>query len=92
LAVIDERRHILTAAERQKMNDDMLHAITADMLHDGIISQKDDLDFKLTRDEFMVNGQQQDATILKRYTDKYVPVNDNSGWTWTHSQHAPHKE
>jgi len=73
----------------QRKNEALLAEIMDDMFREGIITQKNNLDFKLTEKEFIVNGQQQDDAIFQRYRDKYVPHENANGWTWTQSRHVP---
>jgi len=69
--------------------DPRLPEIIADMLHDGLIIEKDNLDFLLSGTEFIINGEWQSEAVLGKYKKKYVPGNVGNGWTWSHSQHNP---
>jgi len=69
--------------------DPRLPEIIADMLQDGLIVEKDNLDFLLSGTEFIVNGVWQEEAVLAKYKKKYVPGNGGNGWTWSHSQHCP---
>ncbi len=72
-----------------KRQDSLANAtITADLLRDHILPDDRNVVFKLSAQEFIVNGQQQSAAIFQRYRDKYVPSGPAGvGWTWNHSEH-----
>jgi len=76
-------------ATQPRYVDPRLPEIIADMLHDGLIIQTDNLDFLLSGTEFIINGEWQNEAVLARYKKKYVPGNGENGWTWSHSQHCP---
>ncbi|HEY4327166.1 MAG TPA: M56 family metallopeptidase [Mucilaginibacter sp.] len=61
--------------------------ITADLMKDGLITDPGNLVFKLTDEEFILNGKKQDDAIFQRYKRKYVPAGNSTNWTWTHSIH-----
>jgi hypothetical protein len=65
--------------------------ITLDLLKDGIVTDADHFNFKLTRKQFVVNGVEQDEAVLERYRKKYIPATDkpDDDWTWTHSINRP---
>ncbi len=79
----------LSSTDRQKKNEMLLAEILTDMMHDGIILQKDNFDFKMNATEFIVNGQKQDDAIFRRYSQKYIPADHGDGWTWTQSRNWP---
>ena len=55
-----------------EVNNSLTDNILADMMKDGLITQKDELSFRLSQDEFVVNDKPQPAKVLKRYKEKYV--------------------
>lgn len=60
-------------------------SIAADLLDDGIITDKYNLSFKLSGKTFIVNGIKQEEDVFKRYAARYVPEEHmGSGWTWSH--------
>lgn len=84
------RRYQAYHQQLDSLNKVMLTAILTDLQKDGIIqSSKDDLEFRLTGQEFIINGEPQKDAIFQRYKQKYVPGEGSNGWTWTHSQHSP---
>jgi len=68
-----------------KVNNDLTDGIIADMVKDGLITQKDkdNLSFRLNQGEFVVNDKPQSAEIIKRYKEKYVKYPSD---TYTYSK------
>jgi len=68
-----------------KVNNDLTDGIIADMIKDGLITQKDkdNLSFRLNQGEFVVNDKPQSAEIIKRYKEKYVKYPSD---TYTYSK------
>jgi bla regulator protein BlaR1 len=86
--IADERRPVATAVmpvnpvahtnETYKSED-----LIADMLKDHIISEKGDtLSFKLSTNEFVVNGEKQSDLVYGKYKTKYIKTTGNSEVTW----------
>ena len=55
-----------------KVDNSLAEEIVADMMADGLITQKDNLKFHLSQDKFVVNDKPQSAEILNRYKQKYI--------------------
>jgi hypothetical protein len=62
-------------AERRKQAID-------DMLKEGIISTRDNLSFKLSTEEFIVNGKKQPDDIFLKYRARYVKMTGHNEWSW----------
>ena len=83
-----------------KMNSDKLKdderrdKMIGDLMNDGIISTKDNLSFKISNSEFIVNGKKQPGDILQKYSQKYVKqYNKGQGeWSWLYNYDAAAKQ
>jgi len=53
-----------------------------DMVKEGIISTRDNLSFKLSTEEFIVNGKKQPDDVYQRYRAKYVKITGHNQWSW----------
>jgi bla regulator protein BlaR1 len=58
--------------------------IINDMLKDDIISTTDNLSFKISTDEFIVNGKKQPDEVYQTYKKKYVKLT-NGEWSWMYN-------
>ncbi|MCC8425945.1 M56 family metallopeptidase [Mucilaginibacter sp. UR6-11] len=68
------------------VNDDTRKAaIINDMLKDGIISTTDNLSFKISTNEFIVNSKKQPDDVYQTYRRKYVKVVGNGEWSWMYN-------
>lgn len=70
-----------------EVNNSLTDNILEDMKKDGLITQKDELSFRLNQDEFVVNDKRQPANVLKRYKEKYVK---NPSDTYTYAKSGGH--
>ncbi|SEM62225.1 Signal transducer regulating beta-lactamase production, contains metallopeptidase domain [Chitinophaga rupis] len=68
-----------------KVDNSLAEEIVADMMADGLITQKDNLRFHLSQDKFVVNDKPQSDQILKRYKQKYIKSPSES---YTYSRSA----
>lgn len=71
-----------------KVNDDeRRNKIITEMITDGIIQNKDNLSFKISTSEFIVNGKKQPDEVYQKYREKYVKaVGKGSGeWSWLYN-------
>jgi len=60
--------------------------ITTDMLKDGLIRNERPLSFKLSNEEFIINGKYQNDAVFQRYRKKYVPsAKAGKEWVWSHN-------
>jgi len=58
--------------------------IINDMLKDDIISTTDNLSFKISTDEFIVNGKKQPDEVYQTYKKKYVKLTTGE-WSWMYN-------
>jgi bla regulator protein blaR1 len=63
-------------------DDDKTASIIRDMLTDGIITSKNDLSFKIGKDEFVVNYKKQPEAVYQKYLAKYVGKQQDGDRTW----------
>ncbi|SHM09966.1 hypothetical protein [Mucilaginibacter sp. OK098] len=71
-SILWERQKEAARQNEARINSQQL-AIVNDLVKDQIIkNQKDALSFRLTLNEFIVNGQNQSFTIFNRYMKKYI--------------------
>jgi len=69
-----------------KVNDDeRRNKIIAEMITDGIIQSKDNLSFKISTSEFIVNGKKQSDDVYQKYRSKYVKIVGNGEWSWLYN-------
>ena len=52
------------------------------MIADGIITTRDNLSFKLSTEEFIVNGKKQPQSVYQKYRAKYVKATGHNEWSW----------
>ncbi len=73
-------------------DDDHRKQAIDDMLKEGIINTRDNLSFKLSTEEFVVNGKKQPDDVYQRYRARYVKLVGNNHWSWFYnydtSQHS----
>ncbi|HVW97462.1 MAG TPA: M56 family metallopeptidase [Mucilaginibacter sp.] len=55
-----------------------------ELISDGIITTKDNLSFKISTSEFIVNGKKQPDAIYQKYKSRYVK-NTNGEWSWMYN-------
>lgn len=63
-------------------SDDKTKNIIRDMMKDGIITDTDDLSFKIGTTEFVVNYKKQSEAVYQKYRAKYVPGRPKGDWIW----------
>ncbi|SHM91714.1 M56 family metallopeptidase [Mucilaginibacter sp. OK098] len=69
-----------------KVNDDeRRNKIITEMISDGIIQSKDNLSFKISSSEFIVNGKKQPDEVYQKYRAKYVKIVGNGEWSWLYN-------
>lgn len=56
-----------------------------DLVNDGLIKSKDNLSFKISTEEFIVNGKKQPDAIYQKYRAKYVNTQKKGSWSWFHN-------
>jgi beta-lactamase regulating signal transducer with metallopeptidase domain len=68
-------------------DDERRNKIITEMISDGIIQSKDNLSFKISTSEFIVNGKKQPDEVYQKYREKYVKaVGKGSGeWSWLYN-------
>ncbi len=52
------------------------------MIKDGLIQSKDNISFKLSTEEFILNGKKQPDYVYKKYRAKYVIATGHGEWSW----------
>ena len=62
--------------------DEKTKTIVRDMMKDGIITDTDDLSFKIGTTEFVVNYKKQPEATYQKYRAKYVPNRQKGDWIW----------
>ncbi len=75
-----------SAADRQRMETERDKKLVADLLQDGLITDPNNVTFKLTGRDLTINGKKQSAEIYQKYKEKYEP-NAGNGSSWTYSHH-----
>ncbi|MCR8561244.1 M56 family metallopeptidase [Mucilaginibacter sp. BJC16-A38] len=68
-------------------DDERRDKIIREMITDGIIQSKDNLSFKISTSEFIVNAKKQPDEVYQKYREKYVKaVGKGSGeWSWLYN-------
>ena len=68
-------------------DDERRDRMINDLLHDGIISTKDNLSFKISNSEFIINGKKQPDNIHQKYSEKYVKQysKGQGEWSWLYN-------
>lgn len=56
--------------------------IIKELMADGIITSKNNLSFKLSTSEFVVNNKKQPDNIYQKYRSEYVPSGKVNEWSW----------
>jgi len=56
-----------------------------EMIKDGLIKTKDNLSFKLSTKDFIINGQTQSDAVYQKYKAKYVKTTGHGEWTWMYN-------
>ena len=68
-------------------DDERRDKMIGDLMKDGIITTKDNLSFKISNSEFIINGKKQADNVLQKYSQKYVKqYNKGQGeWSWLYN-------
>ena len=74
----------IMATEAAKENN-RRDKVIAEMITDGIIQSKDNLSFKISTSEFIVNGKKQPDVVYQKYRAKYVKIVGNGEWSWLYN-------
>lgn len=77
-----KKREMQAAKEYAAGDADRGKQAISDMMNDGIIKTTDNLSFKLSTSEFVVNGKKQPEDVYQRYRAKYVKSTGHNEWTW----------
>jgi beta-lactamase regulating signal transducer with metallopeptidase domain len=56
-----------------------------EMIKDGLIKSRDNLSFKLSTKEFIINDKKQPDDVYQKYRAKYVKVSGHGDWTWMYN-------
>lgn len=67
-----------------KYTEDREQAID-EMIKDGLIKTKDNLSFKLSTSDFIINGQKQPDAVYQKYKAKYVKTTGHGEWSWMYN-------
>ncbi len=73
--------------ERNRVEAERDKKLVADLLHDGLITDPNNVTFTLNDKTVTINGKKQSDEVCKKYKEKYMPANYGSGWNWTYSHH-----
>ncbi len=73
--------------ERRRLDAERDKKLVADLLQDGLITDPNNVSFKLTDKKLTINGKKQSADIYQKYKDKYLPDNNGTNWSWTYQNH-----
>jgi hypothetical protein len=67
-----------------KAGDERTKSLIDDLLKDGIITNRDNVSFKIGTDEFVVNYQKQPETVYQKYRARYVATqySGSDDWIW----------
>jgi bla regulator protein BlaR1 len=77
--------HPVAAPPYPKVNDDKRRdQVINEMINDGIIKTRDNLSFKISTNEFIVNGKKQPDDVYQKYRAKYVKIT-NGEWSWMYN-------
>ncbi|ASU34124.1 M56 family metallopeptidase [Mucilaginibacter xinganensis] len=68
-------------------SDERRDKMISELMKDGIISSKDNLSFKISTSDFIVNGKKQTENIYQKYKEKFVvlPGNRKGEWSWMYN-------
>jgi len=66
-------------------DDERRDRVINDMLKDGLITTRDNLSFKISTNEFIVNGKKQPDNIYQKYRAKYVKITGHGEWSWLYN-------
>ncbi|QKJ28886.1 M56 family metallopeptidase [Mucilaginibacter mali] len=59
--------------------------IIDDMIKDGLIKSRDNLSFKISTTEFVINYKKQPEDVYQKYRAKYVKAAKKGDWTWMYN-------
>ncbi|MGZ3874095.1 MAG: M56 family metallopeptidase [Mucilaginibacter sp.] len=65
--------------------------VISEMISDGLITSKNNLSFKISTSEFIVNGKKQPDAIYQKYRAKYVKIVKNGEWSWLYNYDTDNK-
>lgn len=65
--------------------------VISEMISDGLITSKNNLSFKISTSEFIVNGKKQPDAIYQKYRAKYVKIVKNGEWSWLYNYDTNNK-
>jgi len=66
-------------------DDERRDRIIDDMLKDGLITTRDNLSFKISSEEFIVNDKKQADNVYQKYRAKYVKITGHGEWSWLYN-------
>ncbi|HEY8927786.1 MAG TPA: M56 family metallopeptidase [Mucilaginibacter sp.] len=76
-------------------DDERRDAAISDMMKDGLITSRDNLSFKMSNKEFILNGKKQPDDVFEKYKEKYVESygKGQGEWSWLYNYDADkHRE
>lgn len=65
-------------------DDERRDKMIGELMNDGIITSKDNLSFKISTSEFIVNGKKQPDAVYQKYKVRFVK-NTNGEWSWMYN-------